>query len=86
MDTRSQALFGKDVVRPPPRSRPTSSPGCRPPSSREARAGVDFFTAIKSMTITGYYTTEVGLDRSWAMTASSPRLRSRGARTRNIRS
>ncbi|MEO7190862.1 MAG: gluconate 2-dehydrogenase subunit 3 family protein [Vicinamibacterales bacterium] len=30
------------------------------PSSEEA-SGVQFFTAIKAMTITGYYTTEVGL-------------------------
>jgi hypothetical protein len=29
--------------------------------SSEADAGVQFFTAIKAMTITGYYTTEIGL-------------------------
>jgi hypothetical protein len=29
--------------------------------SSEVAEGVEFFTAVKSMTITGYYTTEIGL-------------------------
>jgi hypothetical protein len=29
--------------------------------SREEPAGIEFFTAIKAMTITGYYTSEIGL-------------------------
>jgi hypothetical protein len=46
------------------------------PSSEEA-AGVQFFTAIKSMTITGYYSTEIGLrqelgDDGILMAASFP--------------
>jgi hypothetical protein len=31
--------------------------------SQEERTGRDFFQAIKSMTINGYYTTEIGLRR-----------------------
>jgi hypothetical protein len=61
LDTRSTALFqapfssATNAQQADLLTRLAASP------SSEAPAGVDFFTAIKGMTITGYYTTEVGL-------------------------
>ena len=63
MDTRSTALFGKDFL---------SASGEQQTSllarlsadgnpQKEDRVGIEFFQAIKSMTINGYYTTEIGL-------------------------
>jgi len=66
MDERSRALFGKDFLGATAAeqtallTRLAKEGG---PSAVEAddRPGVDFFHAIKAMTINGYYTTEVGL-------------------------
>lgn len=63
MDARSTALFGKPVLASAPAdqvallTRLSSANN----ASGEEPAGVEFFNALKSMTITGYYTTEVGL-------------------------
>jgi hypothetical protein len=62
MDTRSMALFKEDFVSASPAqqadllTRLSADTG-----GTEDRAGVEFFQAIKSMTITGYYTSEIGL-------------------------
>jgi hypothetical protein len=61
IDARSKALFGKDVVSASPEQQTDLLARLSAPSSREERAGIDFFNALKSLTITGYYTTEVGL-------------------------
>jgi hypothetical protein len=64
MDTRSVALFKKDFLGASAADQTALL--TRVSKGREAaiaadQAGADFFQAIKSMTITGYYTTEVGL-------------------------
>jgi hypothetical protein len=61
MDARSKALFGRDVVSASPAQQGELLTKLAAEPSAEAAAGVDFFKAIKSMTITGYYTTEIGL-------------------------
>ena len=65
MDTRSTALFGKDVLSATREqqtallTRVSSEDG----GSADDRTGADFFRALKSMTITGYYTTQIGLQQ-----------------------
>jgi hypothetical protein len=61
IDARSKALFGTNVVSATPAQQTDLLTKLSVANSREARAGIDFFTAIKSMTITGYYTSEIGL-------------------------
>jgi hypothetical protein len=61
MDARSKALCGKDVVSATPAQQTELLTRLSAANSREERAGIDFFNAIKSMTITGYYTSEAGL-------------------------
>jgi hypothetical protein len=62
LDARSTALFGKDVLSATSDqqiallTRVSSASG-----GPEEQTGADFFTALKSMTITGYYTTPIGL-------------------------
>ena len=63
MDARSRTLFAQDVLSA---TREQQSALLTRLSSEESRggeekAGVDFFQALKSMTITGYYTTSIGL-------------------------
>jgi hypothetical protein len=63
MDTRSKELFGTDFVSSSPQQQTAlltivSSPGN---TSSGDQLGREFFEAIKGMTITGYYTSEVGL-------------------------
>jgi hypothetical protein len=63
MDARSKALFGKDVIAATPEQQTAlltklSSEASGP---AEDQVGRDFFRALKSMTITGYYSTEIGL-------------------------
>jgi hypothetical protein len=65
MDRRSKALFGRDVRSATPDEQTAlltrlSSEGTR---AAEEKTGVDFFQALKSMTITGYYTTPIGLQQ-----------------------
>src|SRR4051812_44547983 len=65
MDTRSTALFGKDVLSATPEqqtallTRMSSDDG----GAVDDRAGAEFFRALKSLTITGYYTTQIGLQQ-----------------------
>jgi hypothetical protein len=66
MDARSAALFGKDFLAAGPENQVAlltrlSKDGGPAAAAPEDRDGAEFFEAIKSMTITGYYTTEIGL-------------------------
>jgi hypothetical protein len=61
MDARSKTLFGKDVVSATATQQTELLTKLSAVNSHEEHAGIDFFNAIKSMTITGYYTSEVGL-------------------------
>ena len=63
LDRRTRTLFRKDFAAATPAQQTDlltrlSAEG-NPP--REHQAGVDFFRAVKALTITGYYTTEIGL-------------------------
>ena len=63
LDDRSHARVGKDVAGASSAElttllTPLAEEGAHPP---EDAPGVAFFHAIKSMTISGYYTTEIGL-------------------------
>jgi hypothetical protein len=61
VDGRSRRLFGVDFVTATPAQQADLLTRLAATNSRESRAGIDFFTAMKSMTITGYYTSEIGL-------------------------
>jgi hypothetical protein len=63
MDSRSRALFGKDFASATPTEQTALLTRLAAPGNpdKEEQAGLDFFEAIKSMTINGYYTTEIGL-------------------------
>ena len=61
LDRRSKALYAKDFVTASPPQQAELLTKLSADESVEDRAGVEFFTAIKAMTITGYYTSEVGL-------------------------
>ena len=63
IDARSGQLFGGDFLSASPAQRTAlltilSSPANR---SAENKTGVEFFGAVKSLTVTGYYTSEVGI-------------------------
>jgi hypothetical protein len=63
IDSRCRALHGTDFVRATPAQQTAiltavSQDG---PSSPALRTGTAFFRALKSMTIDGYYTSEIGL-------------------------
>lgn len=63
LDARSQALFGATFSRATlaeQRDLLTRLSADDAPA-REGEVGAQFFTAIKTMTITGYYSTEIGL-------------------------
>jgi glucoside 3-dehydrogenase (cytochrome c) hitch-hiker subunit len=64
MDARSKTLFGLDLLSATPVQQ-TALLARMSDDSRDAedKAGTDFFRALKSMTITGYYTTPIGLQR-----------------------
>jgi hypothetical protein len=63
MDERSRALFGKDFLA----AAAAEQTGLLTRLSKEGnpdgedRIGIEFFDAIKSMTINGYYTSQIGL-------------------------
>ncbi|MCC7044934.1 MAG: gluconate 2-dehydrogenase subunit 3 family protein [Acidobacteria bacterium] len=61
MDTRSTALFNTRLDAATPAQQTDLLTRLAALPSSEAETGVQFFTALKSMTITGYYTTEIGL-------------------------
>ena len=63
MDGRSNELFGADFVKATPDQQTAllTIISSDKNKSLEDEIGPDFFRAIKSMTITGYYTSEVGL-------------------------
>jgi len=63
IDARSRTLFAKDFVSAsaPQQTELLTRLSAETPS--EDRAGVEFFNAVKSMTITGYYTSEIGLSQ-----------------------
>lgn len=63
IDARSNQLFGADFIGASPDQKMAlltilSSPNNK---SLEDQTGVEFFGAIKSLTVTGYYTSEVGI-------------------------
>jgi glucoside 3-dehydrogenase (cytochrome c) hitch-hiker subunit len=65
MDARAKALYGADFVSAKPDQQTAlltqvSAPGDK---SADDRLGREFFDAIKGMTITGYYTSEIGLEQ-----------------------
>jgi hypothetical protein len=59
MDARSKTLFKTDFASASAAQQ--NDLLTKLSAEQEERAGVDFFQAIKSMTITGYYTSEIGL-------------------------
>lgn len=61
LDRRSEALYARDFVTASAAQQAELLTKLSAGGSAEDRAGVEFFTAIKSMTIAGYYTSEVGL-------------------------
>jgi hypothetical protein len=65
LDRRSQALFARDFVSATAAQQTDLLTKLAPAEgpSTEAPAGAEFFQAIKSMTITGYYATEIGLQQ-----------------------
>jgi hypothetical protein len=63
LDQRSTVLYGREFVQAGAKEQTdllTRLSAPRDPQN-EARVGLEFFEAIKRMTINGYYTTEVGL-------------------------
>jgi len=63
IDERSRKLFGKTFVAAAAPDQTTLLTSLADENNRPAadRVGVNFFRAIKSMTIDGYYSTEIGL-------------------------
>ena len=61
LDTRSRALFQVPFDAATTTQQTDLLTRVSAESSTEDPAGAQFFTAIKSMTITGYYSTEIGL-------------------------
>jgi hypothetical protein len=63
VDERSKILFGKDFVSADPAEQTALLTRLADESNKTEgdRPGVEFFRAIKSMTISGYYATEIGL-------------------------
>jgi hypothetical protein len=63
MDARSQELFGTDFVSAAPEQQTALLTILASPKNKafEDQVGIDFFNAIKGLTITGYYTSEVGM-------------------------
>lgn len=61
LDRRTRALYARDFVTATPAQQTELLTKLSADGSVENRAGVEFFMAIKAMTITGYYTSEVGL-------------------------
>jgi hypothetical protein len=62
MDNRSKVLFGKDLVSASPQDQTylLTRVSSDPPDEAD-HEGADFFRVLKSMTISGYYSSEIGL-------------------------
>jgi gluconate 2-dehydrogenase gamma chain len=65
MDTRSTALYGKPFAGATPAQQTELLTKLAAPSGHAAEdaPGVPFFTAMKGLTISGYYSTKVGLEQ-----------------------
>ena len=63
IDARSKALFKKDLLAAAPAEQIELLTRLSAENSTEEPIGVEFFRALKVMTINGYYTTEIGLRR-----------------------
>jgi hypothetical protein len=63
MDTRSQELFGANFVSATPEQQTALLTIVSSPSNKSTgdQIGREFFDAIKGLTITGYYTSEIGI-------------------------
>jgi hypothetical protein len=63
MDLRSNELFGGDFVSATPEEQTALLTIVSSPKNKSLadQVGVEFFQAIKSLTITGYYTSEIGM-------------------------
>ena len=63
MDARSQELFGTDFLSAAPEQQTALLTILASPRNKafEDQVGIDFFKAIKALTITGYYTSEIGM-------------------------
>ena len=63
IDRRSRASSGADFINAPPAEQEAllTVISSRDDASPDDREGVEFFEAIKRLTITGYYTSEVGM-------------------------
>jgi hypothetical protein len=63
LDGRSQELFGTDFVSAAPEQQTALLTIVASPKNKafEDQVGTDFFKAIKALTITGYYTSEIGM-------------------------
>jgi len=63
MDARARALYKTDLVSATAAQQTELLTRLSAAASQEDRRGIAFFTAIKTMTITGYYTTQIGLEQ-----------------------
>lgn len=61
IDARSEALFGSPFNGVTSEQQVDLLTRLSAGASTEGQEGIEFFAAIKAMTITGYYTTEIGL-------------------------
>ena len=63
MDARSQELFGTDLASAAPEQQTALLTILASPKNKafEDQVGIEFFNAIKGLTITGYYTSEIGM-------------------------
>jgi Gluconate 2-dehydrogenase subunit 3 len=62
LDARSRELFGADFVKAAPEQQTALLTILSSPNNKtlEDQVGIELFQAMKSMTITGYYTSEIG--------------------------
>jgi hypothetical protein len=63
MDSRSRELFGTDFVKAAPAQQVAllTIVSSEKNTAHEDQVGVEFFEALKRMTVTGYYTSEIGM-------------------------
>jgi hypothetical protein len=65
MDARSKVMFGRDLLSASPAEQAALLARVSDDANQDAadRLGREFFQALKSMTISGYYSTEIGLQQ-----------------------